>query len=239
MIEKLSKKKNVLNKSNRPSRNLIESRSYLNVLKKENNAIESEHVLDIQSTPKPSLTDTFFAQKSESKNDFATLWQKYVQLLAVSSQLLFEDTEKSKDKFCQILHAQIDVSNKLLLMIGPSDEKLFSEYLICMTRFLNNKNTLLINNQEPLTGSNGSRKITLDNNNGFIKKTESAGSQKLDLPESSNFNTENSNIIKLTKDPIVPPSCYTKIKNYLFEDHTDINSDNKSGCMMNSDRKKE
>ena len=51
-----------------------------------------------------------------------------MRLLANNGRFLFEEGEKSKDKFCQLLHSQIDISNRLVMMLSQADERRFLEF---------------------------------------------------------------------------------------------------------------
>jgi hypothetical protein len=59
---------------------------------------------------------------------FKAAWARYVKLLASSGKYLFEEKNKSKERFCELLHLQISVSNKLCKILSETDEKTFTEY---------------------------------------------------------------------------------------------------------------
>lgn len=59
---------------------------------------------------------------------FNQVWRRYLKLLESNSRYLFEDTDKSKDRFCELLHSQIDVSNKLFMILSQTDDRKFMEY---------------------------------------------------------------------------------------------------------------
>lgn len=62
------------------------------------------------------------------------VWRRYMRLYESNSKYLFEDNNKSKEKFCELLHSQIDVSNKLFMMLSQTDDKKFLEYSREMNR---------------------------------------------------------------------------------------------------------
>ena len=84
---------------------------------------ENQNLLEMfQSNHRPS-------ESSDKKDFFSRMWKNYINLLMMNGKFLFDDpTCQSKNFFCELLHNQIDVSNKLFMLVSQSDDDTFSSF---------------------------------------------------------------------------------------------------------------
>lgn len=155
---------------------------------------------------------------SEFQDDsFHCVWKKYVKLLANNGKFLFDDGEKSKDKFCHLLHSQIDISNKLVMKLSQIDDKRFLEFSQQMGNSTNLKNPLLpAEAEEPTNQQNNLSNIfalpTPNEKNPFTFPKFNPGlNQNDDNKLMANFPKVQETFQKNT------PSIYENIKSYLFD----------------------
>lgn len=151
---------------------------------------------------------------------FANVWKQYIKLLALNGRFLFSDIDKSKEKFCQLLHSQIDISNKLFLMVSQTDDRKFLEYSNFMVQSVNFANPLF---GFPAEGtqelSNLSNAFNLIPNQKKFNKPGDSKLTSLNPSENVRFGTRE-------KETFLIPdvtfknnlSHYAAIKNYLFDD---------------------
>ena len=67
------------------------------------------------------------------------MWRIYMNLLIMNNKFLFEEgSRRSKNFFCELLHSQIDVSNKLFMLVSRADEETFNSYV----HFINDQTDL-------------------------------------------------------------------------------------------------
>lgn len=150
---------------------------------------------------------------------FKAAWARYVKLLASSGKYLFEEKNKSKERFCELLHLQISVSNKLCKILSETDEKTFTEY----SRFMGDIHRLgaeglsgdadIVESQNSLAAYFG---ITLSS------QSRSSGADKGASGEAPGGKAGNKELMAFLEAQnsaqSQPQSNYLNIKSYLFDD---------------------
>lgn len=150
---------------------------------------------------------------------FKAAWARYVKLLASSGKYLFEERNKSKERFCELLHLQISVSNKLCKILNETDEKTFNEY----ARFMGDLQRLgseglsgdadMAESQNSLAAYFG---ITLSS------QSRSSGVEKVAGGDGQGGKAGNRELMAFLEAqnsaPSQSQSNYLNIKSYLFDD---------------------
>ena len=109
--------------SNFVSTNLAESREQ--VPNSESNGQQHEATRCLPGAPQPIIPSG-----NESRHEFFNkAWLHYMALLVKNERLIIEGKRGFiKSSFIELLHNQIDISNKLFMLISQADEESFSSY---------------------------------------------------------------------------------------------------------------
>lgn len=88
----------------------------------------------LRQSQEPKMQNEFnlsrVSTNSSRREVFGDMWRMYMNLLILNNKFLFEEHNKrSKNFFCELLHSQIDVSNKLFMLVSRADDDTFNSYI--------------------------------------------------------------------------------------------------------------
>ena len=134
MREKLFKKKQSYIKSPPSPCNLNESGRSKKISKNDSGRHKSFSMTYLRQSQEPKLQTEYNLSRISTNSGrmevFGDMWLIYMNLLILNNKFLFEENNKrSKNFFCELLHSQIDVSNKLFMLISRADEDTFNSYV--------------------------------------------------------------------------------------------------------------
>lgn len=151
------------------------------------------------------------------------VWKRYIRLYESNSKYLFEDNNKSKEKFCELLHSQIDVSNKLFMMLSQTDDKKFLEY----SREMNKSLQLLPSQSTPFPDGESPLYHTHPLSTGLtlpFQPRRICNPVVLSQPENEQDEIKSPEMIAFLKaqeepQPTHTQTSYSTIRQYLFNDN--------------------
>ncbi len=232
MREKLFKKKQVLTKSHDSVQNLNESSRSKKISKNDSNRFKSLDASKFRQSNDPAVQAEFNFSKlssnqSNRKEMFGDMWRSYMNLLIMNNKFLFEDGhKKSKNFFCELLHSQIDVSNKLFMLVSRADDETFHSYM----NFINDQSDLKEELGKSFIYSENLNEHPLD-----ISDARQTYNKQITINTLQPYNYS-SNLVSNTLEfpkPVNKEGHFADLKKFLFESGRDNEKEFSLGASLN------